>query len=64
MKTIKVTSKGDVAVKLQEIPKHCRDTLARNTLYAVERFFALPGIQEDYEKWLVEYKKRQVEARL
>lgn len=52
-------AESGVAVKLSEIPPHRVDTLASATLHAVERFFALPGVQEDYEKWLVEYRKRK-----
>lgn len=59
MQTLKITSGGDVAVKVKEMPQHRRDTMARNTLHAVERFFALPGVQEDFEKWLKEYESRK-----
>lgn len=62
MQTLVVTSGIDVSVKLKEIPKHRTDTLARQTLHAVERFFAIPGVQEDYEEWLKEYKKKKKES--
>ena len=58
MQTLTITSGIDVAVKPKEIPKHRTDTLARQTLHAVERFFAVPGVQEDFEKWLKGYRKR------
>lgn len=56
MQTLQVTSGSGIAVKPKEIPKHRGDALARNTLYAVERFFALPGVQEDFENWLKDYE--------
>lgn len=59
MNTVRVIDGPDVSVKLSEIPDHHRDRLARATLHAVERFFALPGVQEDYEKWLKDYEKRK-----
>lgn len=58
MQTLQVTS-GGVAVKLEEIPNHRRDALARNTLHAVERFFSIPGVREDYEKWLKDYERKK-----
>lgn len=57
--TLKITSGADVAVKPEEIPDRRVDWLARETLRAVERFFAIPGVQEDYEKWLPAYRKEQ-----
>ncbi len=59
MQTLQVTSGSGVAVKPKEISKHRGDALARNTLHAVERFFALPGVQEDFEKWLKDYERRK-----
>ena len=61
MQTTTVTSEKAAAVKPKAIPKYRVYTLARQTLNAVERFFALPGVKEDYEKWLVEYKKKEAE---
>ncbi len=58
MQTLNVTSGNDVEVKHSEIPEHRGDSLARATLHAVERFFALPGVQEDFEKWLEGYKEK------
>lgn len=47
------------AIDVSKIPKHEADHLARATLRAVKRFFETPGVKEDYEKWLIEYKKRK-----
>lgn len=59
MQTLTITSGSDVKVLPKEIPDHRLEILARATIRAVRRYFALPGVQEDYEKWLAEYKKRQ-----
>ena len=32
---------------------------ARYELTVAERFFALPGVQEDFEKWLKDYERRK-----
>lgn len=61
MPTLKVRP-CETAVKPAHIPDHRRDTIARQTLAAVERFFSIPGVQEDYEKWLVEYNQRKAAA--
>lgn len=60
--TLKVVSGGSVAISYKEMPDHRINTLARQTLHAVERFFSLPGVKEDYEKWLEEYEK-EMEAK-
>lgn len=59
MQTLVITKGNDVAVDSSEIPNYAMDGLARKTLRAVERFFSLPGVQEDYEEWLKEYQKTQ-----
>lgn len=59
MQTLTITSEDTVKVKPKAIPKHRVDTLARQTLHAVERYFALPGVQEDFEKWLKDYERRK-----
>ena len=43
----------------ENVPNNVINGLARATLRAVERYFEIPGVKEDYEKWLVEYRKRQ-----
>lgn len=62
MQTLTITSGSAVAVKPKAIPKHRTDSLARSTLHAVERFFVLPGVQEDFEKWLKDYERRKANA--
>lgn len=48
-----------VKVNPDEIPDDVYDTACRILKTAVRRYFELPGVQEDYEKWLVEYEKEQ-----
>ncbi len=59
MQACVVKEGNNVALDLQEFPDHRADVLARSTLRAVERFFNIPGVKEDYEAWLVEYQKRK-----
>lgn len=63
---IKVIVAGgeNVHVDYSQMTKTQFDTFARDTLEAVRRFFEIPGVQEDYERWLVEYKKQQEENEL
>lgn len=49
-------------VMLSAIPKHKLDNLCRVTLHAIERYFELPGIKEEYEEWLKEYRKNENET--
>ena len=44
-------------INIFEMPQTEAEYLARQTLRAVERYFARPGVQEVYEKWLEERKK-------
>ena len=49
----------EININTREISQIDATCLARQTLRAVERYFARPGIQEDYERWLGEYQKRK-----
>ncbi len=55
-----VSGENDVA-RLEKIPPHIINRWARVTVWAIDRFFAKPGVREDYEKWCAEYKKKQAE---
>ena len=57
MKAVKVVSGASVRIDTQDMPTHRVDILARQTCRAVWRFFEQPGVKEDYERWLAEYKK-------
>ena len=58
---LKVVSGEDIAAKIEEIPPHIINRWARVTVWAIDRFFEKPGVKDDYKKWLVEYRKKQVE---
>lgn len=58
-----VVSGEDAKAKLEEIPPHIINRWARVTVWAIDRFFAKPGVQEDYKKWLAEYRKKQAERK-
>lgn len=51
--------KNSVQVKHSDIPKYISDRLARQTLHALDRFFAIPGVEEDYQQWLIGYQERR-----
>lgn len=44
-------------INISEMSQTEAEYFARQTLRAVERYFARPGVQEAYEKWLEERKK-------
>lgn len=46
-------------INISEMPQTETDYFVRQTLRAVERYFARPGVQEAYEKWLEERKKKE-----
>lgn len=46
-------------IQISAIPDNDMDNFALHTLHAVERFFTLPGVQEDFEKWLKDYERRK-----
>lgn len=62
-KKLNVTSGQDVTIDPEKIPDYRMRYFAIATLRAVERYFELPGVQEKYEKWLVEYRKEQEEKK-
>lgn len=42
----------DCKCNIKKIPKHDLEYFARATLSATERYFALTGVRQEYEKWL------------
>lgn len=46
-------------INISEITQSDATYLARQTLRAVERYFARPGVQEAYERWLEERKRKE-----
>lgn len=59
--TTVIRSGADAALDISKIPESEMVHLARATAQAVKRYFEIPGVKEDYEKWLVEYKKKENE---
>lgn len=47
----------EININTREMSQTEAEYFARQTLRAVERYFARPGVQEAYEKWLEERKK-------
>ena len=41
-------------IRLEEVPQHEIDNLARATLRAIERYFEIPENKAKYEQWLAE----------
>ena len=62
-KTYKTVVRTEVPkLNIENVPDNSFNGLARATLRAVERYFKIPGVKEDYEKWLVEYRKTHPET--
>lgn len=47
-----------MGIDLKEIPDYEMDHLCAATIKMIKRHFSLPGVQEQFEAWLVEYRKR------
>lgn len=43
---------------LENMPQHQKDALSAWVLDWVRAVFSRPGAEEDYQKWLVEYRAR------
>jgi hypothetical protein len=50
---------GTLQLKTSRISKTRKDSYARETLKCVKTFFAQPGVEEDFQAWLIEYKQRK-----
>lgn len=58
-KSLRIISSPKKPYDITRVPENEMRGLARETLRAVERHFKLPGVQEDFERWLREdYSKR------
>lgn len=55
----KMASDNTVKINPDDIPDEVYETACRILKTSVRRFFEMPGVKEDYEKWLVEYEKEQ-----
>lgn len=54
-----MASENTVKINPDDIPDEVYDCGCRILKSAIRRIFAMPGVQEDYERWLVEYEKEQ-----
>lgn len=48
-----------ITFELDTVPREVRDDLARPLALAVDAYFKQPGVEEAFQRWLVEYKKRK-----
>lgn len=48
-----------VTFELDTVPREVRDDMARTLALAVDAYFKQPGVEEAFQRWLVEYKKRK-----
>jgi hypothetical protein len=46
-------------LKTSRISKTRKDSYARDTIKCVKAFFSQPGVEEDFQAWLIEYQKRK-----
>lgn len=46
-------------IEVAKVPRPVRDDLARTILENVVAFFDQPGVEEDFQAWLKEYKARK-----
>lgn len=46
-------------IEVAKVPRPVRDDLARTILENVVAFFDQPGVEEDFQAWLEEYKARK-----
>ncbi|MFR6290257.1 MAG: hypothetical protein ACLUKQ_02275 [Peptococcaceae bacterium] len=49
-----------ITIRVSNIPKGDVEYLARGVLASIGEYFAEPKVQEDYEKWLAERKRKEV----
>lgn len=49
----------EVTINVAKIPRPVRDDLARCLLERVVAYFDQPGVEEDFQAWLKEYKERK-----
>ncbi len=53
-----------VHIKPEEVPDHVMKYLARDTLAAIRRFYAVPENRERFERWKAERDKKAAETGL
>ena len=54
-----MNARSTIRFDLASVPREIRDDLARPLALAVDAYFKQPGMEEKFQQWLVEYKKRK-----
>ncbi len=49
----------EMTINVAKVTRAVRDDLARALLERVVVYFEQPGVEEDFQKWLKEYKERK-----
>ena len=50
------------SIDVCKLPAHESDALCQTLISSVKKYFELPGVAEEYEKWLVERRKKQAQG--
>lgn len=48
-----------IAIDMTVVPREVRDDLARPLLEKAVAYFEQPGVEDAFQEWLKEYKKRK-----
>lgn len=48
-----------IAIDVTAVPREVRDDMARPLLEKVVAYFEQPGVEEAFQEWLKEYRKRK-----
>ncbi len=49
----------EMTINVAKVPRAVRDDLARVLLERVVAYFDQPGVEEDFQAWLKEYRERK-----
>ena len=55
---------SNIPIEVTRVPRYVRDDVARPLLERAMAYFDQPGVEEKYQAWLVEYKKRKAATSL
>ncbi|MEG1594273.1 MAG: hypothetical protein RR350_07645 [Oscillibacter sp.] len=50
-------------LNLAAVPREIRDDFARPLALAVDAYFKRPGVEEDFQRWLIDYRKRKADQK-
>lgn len=51
----------EIRFELDTVPSRVRDDMARALLMTVDAYFKRPGVEADFQRWLVECENREQE---